>query len=189
MNKQIPTVIEKSVLRALSFYPELENTSINFIFKKNIKGSVMQAQPLFKTLFGKRANRIYKINISALFKLTHSAIPIHQIPEDVMIGWIGHELGHVMDYENRNTFGLIAFGLSYAFSRRYLKDAEIEADTYAVNHGLGKYIVETKNFILDHAELPQSYKDKIARLYLSPDVIVEQIRKLEEDKLKQQVGI
>jgi len=185
MNKQIPAVIEKSVLQALSFYPELENTSINFVFKKNIKSSVMQAQPVFKTLMGKKANRIYNINISALFKLTHSAIPIHHIPEEVMIGWIGHELGHIMDYENRNTFELIAFGLSYVFSRTYIKKAEKEADTYAVNHGLGRYIVATKYFILDHAELPQTYKDKIARLYLSPDDIVEQVKKLEEEKLEQ----
>jgi hypothetical protein len=28
--------------------------------------------------------------------------------------------------------------------------------------------------------LPQAYKDKIARLYLSPEVIVEQVKKLEE---------
>jgi len=51
---------------------------------------------------------------------------------------------------------------------------------------LGKYIIATKRFILDHAELPQAYKDKIARLYLSPDVIVEQIKKLEEKKLEVQ---
>src|SRR5690606_16904904 len=83
---------------------------------------------------------------------------------------------------------LVAFGLSYVFSRTYIKKAEIEADTYAVNHGLGRYIIATKSFILDHAELPQTYKNKIARLYLSPDDIVEQVRKLEEEKLEQQTS-
>lgn len=185
-NKQIPVAIEKNVLKALSFYPELKNTPINFIFKKNIKTSVMQAQPVFKTLLLKRKNRLYRINISAHFKLTHSAIPIEQIPEDVMIGWIGHELGHILDYENKSNTGMISFGYRYYFSSEYVKKAEVVADTYAVNHGLGHYIISTKRFILDHAELPQSYKDKIARLYLSPDVIVEQVKKLEEKKLEQQ---
>jgi len=185
-NKHIPAVIEKNVLKALSFYPELKDTPINFIFKKNIKNSVMQAQPVFKTVLRKKRNRSYRINISALFKLTHSAIPIHQIPDKIMVGWIGHELGHIMDYENRSTIGMIAFGFSYIFSKKYVKKAEKAADIYAVNHGLGKYIIATKRFILDNTELSQAYKDKIARLYLSPDDIVEQVRKLEEEKLKHQ---
>ena len=35
------------------------------------------------------------------------------------------------------------------------------ADSLAVERGMGNYIVATKRFILDHAELPQAYKDKI----------------------------
>ena len=104
-----------------------------------------------------------------------------------MIGWIGHELGHIMDYESRSNTGMVAFGYHYLRSGAYVKRVEVIADTYAVNHGLGEYIIATKRFILDHAELPQAYKDKIARLYLSPDDIVEQVRKLEEQKLKQQL--
>jgi len=179
-NKKIPAVIEQNVLKALSFYPELKETAINFVFKKNIKKSVMQAQPVFTTLIKGREDRVYQINISSLFKLTHAAIPIHQIPDSIMIGWIGHELGHIMDFENRSNIGIVTFGFRYVFSEEYVRKAERVADTYAVNHGLGKYIVETKRFILDHTELPQAYKDKIARLYLSPDDIVEQVLKLEE---------
>jgi hypothetical protein len=181
-NKKIPKVIEKEVLKALSFYPELQSVSINFVFKQNIKKSVMQAQPRIETMFNKKENRGYNINISSLFKLTHTAIPIHQIPADIMIGWIGHELGHVMDYHNRNVFGMIRFGFGYLFSTKYIQQAERVADTFAVMHGLGHYIIQTKNFILNHAELPEKYKQKIARLYLSPDDIVEQVRLLEVQK-------
>lgn len=180
-NKRIPRVIEQDVLRALSHYPELKETAINFVFKQNIRGSVMQAQPKISTLFG--PNRAYNINISAMFKLTHSAIPIHQIPADILVGWIGHELGHVMDYENRSLSGMVRFGLGYLLSSRYVKEAERVADTYAVNHGLGKYILKTKHFILDHASLSEKYKRKIARLYLSPDDIVEQVKKLEAERI------
>jgi len=188
-NKQIPPVIEKNVLKALSFYPELQHAPIDFIFKTNIKTSVMQAQPVFSTLLRKRKNRSYRINISIHFKLTHSVMPIQQIPDEVTIGWIGHELGHILDYESKSNTGMISFGCSYYLSPNYVKKAEIVADTYAVNHGLGNYIIATKRFILDHAELPQAYKDKIARLYLSPDVIVEQVRKLEEKKEQQKTAL
>jgi len=34
--KHIPAIIEKNVLTALSYYPELKNTQINFVFKQNI---------------------------------------------------------------------------------------------------------------------------------------------------------
>src|SRR5687767_12837544 len=115
-NKQIPAAIEKNVLKALSFYPELKNTTINFIFKKNIKSSIMQAQPVFTALLKRRKHRSYRINISAQFKLLHSVMPILQIPDDVMVGWIGHELGHILDYENRTNAGMISFGCRYYFS-------------------------------------------------------------------------
>jgi hypothetical protein len=186
-NKQIPALIEKNVLKALSFYPELENTTIGFIFKTNIKTSVMQAQPVFMTLLQRRKNRRYRINISEYFKLINTQIPIQQIPDDVMIGWIGHELGHILDYEGRSNAGMVSFGYRYYFHSSFVKHAEMVADSLAVERGMGNYIVATKRFILDHAELPQAYKNKIARLYLSPDVIVEQVRKLEEKKLLQKL--
>ena len=186
-NKQIPALIEKNVLKALSFYPELENTTIGFIFKTNIKTSVMQAQPVFMTLLRRRKNRRYRINISEYFKLINTQIPIQQIPDDVMIGWIGHELGHILDYEGKSNAGMVSFGYRYYFHSSFVKHAEMVADSLAVERGMGNYIVATKRFILDHAELPQAYKNKIARLYLSPDVIVEQVRKLEEKKLLQKL--
>ncbi|AKD55510.1 hypothetical protein [Spirosoma radiotolerans] len=185
-NKTIPAILEKNVLTALSFYPELTDTSIHFVFKQAIKSSVMQAQPVFSSLLASRNKRAYRINISALFKLTHTAIPIHQLPDAIMIGWIGHELGHIMDYESRTNLEMVGFGLGYVFSAAYVKKVERIADQYAVTHGLGQYLIHTKRFILDHAELPQAYKDKIARLYVSPEEITEQVRTLEEQKLEMQ---
>ena len=102
-----------------------------------------------------------------------------------MIRWIGHELVHILDYECMSNTEMIRFGYKYYFSDKFVKHAEMMADSFAVERGMGNYIVATKRFILNHAELPQAYKDKISRLYLSPDVIVEQVRKLEEKKLKQ----
>jgi hypothetical protein len=179
-NKTIPPILEKNVLTALSFYPELINVPIRFVFKQRIKSSVMQAQPVFSSLLDSRSNRSYQINISSVFTLTHSLTPIHHLPDQIMIGWIGHELGHIMDYQTRSNLGMVAFGLSYVTSPEFVKKVERIADDFAVRHGLGPYLVATKRFILDHAELPQAYKDKIARLYVSPEEIVEQVKKLEE---------
>jgi len=183
-NKKIPQVIKQPVLKALAFYPELKDAVINFIFKKNIKSSVMQAQPVFSTLLLKERNRRYRINISSHFKLSSCDLPVTDIPETVMVGWIVHELGHILDYEHRTNAEIALFGVRYVLSPKYVKVAERVADTYAVERGAGKYILATKRFILDHADIPQEYKNKIKRLYLSPDVIVDLVKKLEENKQK-----
>jgi len=76
---------------------------------------------------------------------------------------------------------MMQFGVGYFFSSRYFMQAERAADLFAISHGLGDKIVATKNFILDHAHLPERYKKKIRRLYLSPE---ETLRLIEEYKTK-----
>ena len=188
-NKQIPQVIKTQTLVALSHYPELKETDIRFVFRRNLKGSVMAARPVVGSLFRNRDKRVYRIIINSVFKLKHSLEPIHQIPDSVMIGWIGHELGHIMDYEERNTWRVAGFGISYWLSKKYIRKAERVADTFAVNRGMGSYLVATKEFILGHSELPQPYKDRIARLYLSPDDIWELVSELEGESQDEQAEI
>lgn len=178
-NKIIPPSIEDEVRIALSHYPELLDTPIEFRFKKNIKKSFMQAQPKFSGLFRKRKNRSYYVMISDSFNLEDQEFRLNEIPSDVLIGWIGHELGHIMDYRGRKGFNMIVFGVRYVLSSRYIREAERAADTYAVNHGMGEYILATKDFILSHTHLSEVYKARIKRLYLSPEEIVELVEELE----------
>jgi len=179
-NKQIPHVIERHVLTALSHYPELKDTRIRFVFTRRLQRSVMAARPVAGSLLRRKQKRTYSILINPVFKLKHRVDPVRQIPDSVLIGWIGHELGHIMDYERRSTWGVAAFGVSYGLSKKYIRKAERVADTFAINRGMGPYLVATKNFILDHAELPERYKSKIAELYLSPDDIMELVAELED---------
>lgn len=178
-NKIIPPSIEDEVRIALSHYPELLDTPIEFRFKQNIKKSFMQAQPKFWGLFRKRKNRSYYVMISNSFNLEDQEFGLNEIPPEVLIGWIGHELGHIMDYRDRKGFNMIVFGMRYVLSNRYLREAERAADTYAVNHGMGEYILATKDFILNHTHLSEVYKARIKRLYLSPEEIVELVEELE----------
>lgn len=179
-NKEIPALLQEEILLSLSFYPELLNTSIKFtIVEPAIRSSVMQAQPELKTMFKFRGQRGYVIRISHYFRGDDVSVPIETIPQNILIGWIGHELGHIMDYLDRNAFQMARFGIGYVFSRKYLSHAERRADLFAISHGLGGNIVATKNFILDHAHLPERYKAKIRRLYLSPE---ETMRLIEEYK-------
>ncbi len=173
-------MLREEILLSLSYYPELLDVCIKFVLiSPMIKKSVMQAQPEFRSYFTPGKKRHYVIRISRYFKGGPDVLPIETLPRRVLIGWIGHELGHVMDYEERDFWQMARFGFGYLFSSKYLMRAERTADSFAISHGLGKKILATKNFILDHAHLPERYKKKIRRLYLSPEDAVELIEHYE----------
>ena len=175
--KTIPDSIENEVKIALDFYPELKDAAIEIRFKKNIKKSTMQARPRFGSFFKRKKNREYVILISEKFKISDKEFSTKDIPSDILIGWIGHELGHVMDYQNRNKLNLIWFGLKYVFSDNHIIEAERAADTFAVAQGMESYILKTKDFILNNSDITPSYKLRIEKYYLSPEEIMDIVNK------------
>tara|TARA_R100000935_G_scaffold21876_4_gene40557 strand:- start:116264 stop:116830 length:567 start_codon:yes stop_codon:yes gene_type:complete len=174
-HKIIPESIEKEVLAALSYYPELKDTPIEFKFKDNIRKSTMQAQPTFGSIFRAKEKRQYIILMSRKIQIEDEHFTMKDIPSEVLIGWLGHELGHVMDYRDRTGVGMIIFGIKYLFSGAHIKEVERAADTYAINHGMGEYILKTKNFILDNASFSDRYKAKLRKLYMSPEEVMHLI--------------
>lgn len=174
-NKKIPEIISEEIITALSHYPELADTPIEFEFRKDIIKSFMQAQPKWYGIFQGKKKRRYIIKITPALKLKEKSIPVEDLPSEALVGWFGHELGHIMDYKNRSGLGLIRFGIGYLTSEKYLKKAEQRADLYAINHQLGSKILITKNFILDNAQIPLAYKERIRRFYMSPEEVMEHI--------------
>ena len=70
---------------------------------------------------------------------------------------------------------MLVFGIKYLFSKDHIKEVERAADTFAIAHGMGYYIMETKNFILNHADISESYKLRIKSLYMSPEEVMQLI--------------
>lgn len=182
VNKTIPDEIREVTLIALSHYPELMDVEIDFDLKRQIKGSVMQAQPkIGSLLFNSKKNRKYRVKISRHLEMDDEWLPIEEVPQNVLLGWIGHELGHIMDYLDRSRFGLISFGVRYVTSNNFVTQAEITADSFAVAGGLGNNLVDTKNYILNNERLPEEYRNKIRELYMSPGEIMTLVEVEEED--------
>jgi len=179
-HKSIPVVLEKEIKAALSYYPDLAETPIDFVFDPHTHKSIMLSQPVIASFFGGRQHRAYVVKINPQFATAHNAMPIQKVPKDILIGWFGHELGHIKDYTTRSNTGMAWFGLKYACSDKFLMQAEQNADSYAVNHGLGDYIIKTKNFILNNSDIPQEYKARIRRLYPSPQQILDMVKKLKQ---------
>ncbi|MFD2565108.1 hypothetical protein [Aquimarina rubra] len=178
-NKIIPKSISKEVSTALSHYPELEEVHIDFKFKSSLNKSFMKAQPKFSSLLNSKSKRKYVILMSRKFKIDGLELSIEDVPSKVLVGWIGHELGHILDYHHRSSINLVFFGLRYWLSKNYIREAERVADTYAVTHSMKDYILETKKFILNHSSLSERYKARIKELYLSPDEILLLVKEQE----------
>lgn len=186
MNAQhiIPDSIYTEVKTALTYFPQLESINIEFKFKENIKKSTMQARPSFGSFFRSKKNRKFVILISETFKISDKKFRTRDIPSNILIGWIGHELGHIIDYQHRSKFNLIWFGIKYLLSENHIVDAERAADAYAVYHGMEDYILITKDFILNHAQINESYKERIKKYYLSPEEIMELVNQRNSKNLK-----
>lgn len=178
----IPQEIEKEANIALSYYPELKKLPIEFKFKDTIKKSTMQAQPKFRSLFKPKDQRGYVILINEKVRIGDKEFPTRDLPSDVLVGWFGHELGHIKDYQHRSALNLMLFGLRYLLSSNYIKGAERRADSIAVAKGMGPYILKTKAFILENADLPETYKNRVLEFYPSPEEIMHMIDELENGK-------
>ena len=185
----IPNIIRDKVQVALDYYPQLKNIHIEFKIKKNIKKSTMQARPTFDSFFKPKKDRKFLILISKKFKIADKSFSTLDIPDDIFIGWIGHELGHIMDYQNRSRFNLIWFGIKYLFSENHIVEAERAADKFAIQHKMESYILKTKNFILNHADISEVYKNRMKKYYLSPEEIMHLIEDRDriEENLEQAI--
>ncbi len=171
--KTIPPEIREVTLKALSFYPALKNVKIDFVFNENLRKSLMQAQPRVRSMYGSRKRRSYLIKIHRCFSMNGKKVPVHRLPENVLVGWIGHELGHIMDYLRKNNWSMMLFGIGYYTSKSFIITAERAADTYALDHKLGDYILATKEFILTMGGISKSHIRRIKKLYLSPEEIMD----------------
>ncbi len=187
-NKIIPHTILEEAHIALSHYPELKDVSIEFKYKNKMKNALMQARPKIGNLFKAKKDHSYTIFISRKFLVENEEFSMANVPSEVLIGWLGHELGHVMDYREKSAIKMLGFGVKYITSHDFIKKAERTADTYAINHGLGNYIHSTKDFILNHSHFSDSYKKRKIRLYLSPEEILALVNNLEEDLVDMEDG-
>ncbi len=181
-NEKVSHKFRETAEQALDFFPELADEVIYFKITNKIKKSVMIAQPSFWSLLNPFKPREYVIKSSPEMKFSNESFKMDELPENVLKGWLVHELGHIMDYRDRSFFELIWFGFAYLSSRKFMVGAERRADEIAISHGTGEYILATKNFILDHASIREKYKERIRKLYMSPEEAMELISEISEGK-------
>ncbi|MBK6264434.1 hypothetical protein JKA74_05245 [Marivirga sp. S37H4] len=161
--------IKESFMKVMKRYKPLHDYEIT-LNQERIKESTMQAQPLinFRNLF--TGIKSYQIKLGVYVR-DSDTLAIADLPEDVLTGWFAHELGHLVDYEPFSNFKMVFYGLRYYISTSFRKKVEHAADYIAVDYGFHEEIIATKQYILEHDLLEESYKAQIRRYYLSIDDI------------------
>lgn len=151
-NKIIPKEFEKEILISLSHYPELSRTKIEFCYA-NIFTS-MKAVPSAGFIFRKKANRTYRIVMNN--KQCSGTSIMQRASSNALIGVLGHELGHIKDYSQHNNWSLLKLLASY-ITKKGRTEIENRVDKIAVDHSLGKQLLEFNNHIMHDECLDPKY--------------------------------
>jgi len=177
VNKEIPLSIKSQALIALSFYPELKNTKIIFRFKKG--NTPLTSRPRVWSTFKKASNRTYIITISRKSNKRLSPILFSNLPYNAQIGVLGHELGHIMDYNTKST-GQILGVLFDRISAKKINRSELNIDRICIDHGLGHQLLAWSTYVrkalnIDEWNGASNYfsnkNDKLNQRYMSPKAI------------------
>ncbi len=167
--KTLPAGFELQALVALSHFPELKNEQIEFQFKK--RKVAHSSSPSFSSVFKKPNSRKYIITISTQTKKGLESTRLVNLSYNAQIGVLGHELAHIVDYQDLNFTGLLKFGLHYIREKDIIT-TENNTDKMTINHGLGYQLLAWSKEVHDlHIE------DGRGDRYLSPKQIVDLIDK------------
>jgi len=147
--------------------------------QKKIGKTTMQAQPIINQKFWNRKRREYRVDCNHQTQVDDPT-RLENLPTDVLEGWLAHEVGHVMDYHSRGWFNLIWLGIQYLINSKRKREAEHQADLYAIEYGFAEKILATKRYILDHSDIAEAYKERIRKYYMTPEDVERAI--LTQDK-------
>ena len=170
-NKTIPEEIELECLTALSYYPELKNSKIIFEFGSPV--STMVSRPKLTSVFRSGNKREYQI-ILRKPGTSKRGLEWSELSFNSLIGWIAHELGHIVHYRHKTSGGVLFTGIKYAFPG-YRRRMERFTDNLVIQHDLGYALFEGTDYCINHSNAKPHYKKYLEKYYLSPTEIKERI--------------
>ncbi|QEC66574.1 hypothetical protein FRZ67_04410 [Panacibacter ginsenosidivorans] len=175
VNKIIPASFAAPINKALAHYPELKNTKITWRIKHAY--TPLTTRPSFASLFKAKSKRSYIITISDKTIDTLEHLLYKHLTYDEQVGIMGHELGHVVDFSNKNMLQSARSAIGH-LSSKYIDRMEYHTDMICIQHGLGKQLeeystyVRTKMHVHDWRGVDNVYhNDQTHERYMNPETI------------------
>lgn len=157
---------------ALRHFPEINDVSLKLKLK-NISAT-MQAQPKWTFIFRTKENRGYQILINR--DNTINGMYYKDLSFNSLVGWIGHELAHILDYSKKDNAEMVAFIADYVMSKERMRKTETKADRETIRHGLGIQLLDGVTFFHNNKRISREYREKKKNFYMSPEEIVAEIQ-------------
>ncbi|MFT7613505.1 MAG: hypothetical protein ACI9J3_002480 [Parvicellaceae bacterium] len=167
VNKELPLTYELASLVALSYYPELAETKIKFVAKK--LNSTMAARPSGLNFIRRKGKRQYKV----LLNNVNPQVPLDSASFNAQVGVIGHEFGHIVDYQSKSVIKLMFNAFGYA-SKKYRAKFERATDQRTIDHGLFWQCYDFSVYVFTHKKADAAYLEYKRKIYMSPEEIIEQ---------------
>ena len=144
-NKKIyPAQLEKQILIALSYYPELKNTPIKFQLRPNHSSG--DTRVTWGGLFESPRKRHFRVVISDSTEEMLMPLIFKNLSFNAQLGLIGHELAHVSDFFSVTTLQIIKHVVS-SVSTKYVDRIEYNTDATCIAHGLGYQLLEWSSYV------------------------------------------
>jgi len=167
-NKFFYEKYELQTLIALSFYPELKTTKISF--KRRELSTTMAARPKGIEVFRGKEKRHYIIYINDFPSVK---IPPDSISFNAQVGILGHELAHILEYEQMSSLKIMYTGFAY-FNKKFRAKFERATDQRTIEHGLLWQCYDFAIFVYSYKNAPSSYLKMKKKNYMSPAEIKTQ---------------
>ncbi len=176
--KQYPPQFERQILLALSYYPELKNTPIEF--RSRIKHTPLFTRVTWGGFFEAGTKRHFVIIISDSTENMLMPLLFKNLPFNAQVGVIGHELGHVSDFCHKTTLQIIKHVVNNV-SKKYIDRFEFNTDAICIAHGLGHQLLEWSSFVRKKMNTVNwdgpdyAHRPKRRERYMNPSTIEKRI--------------
>ena len=148
-------LIENSFKKAKVRYKEIEGTDIQLRIGKGLFFT-MCAVPVLGSIFNKKRKYFVSVNLRRVDVLS-------QLSEDDLIGWFGHELAHIIEYETMSNFELLKFICRYIFDTKFRFSVEKRVNAFTYNHGFARELFGAWKTFLSLEGVNKKYKEYVVK--------------------------
>lgn len=171
-NWLMPDSIHELLAVIAEIFPELEDKKIE-VKNSSIKTTMNVRPTFFSLFFNKKESRKYVLRINTSERKGN--IFYKDVPTDAKIGLLAHEMMHIVDFSERNFWGVLKRGVQYLSLKGKIK-YESEIDQMVIDGGLGDYLHSWSDYVLNHSFATEKYKLFKRTVYLTPCEIEERMQ-------------